>query len=80
MITTLLEKLTRTNTESFAIAATNGNTWFVEANRCKLRGGNLIFWTGWNTVVAVVGDGAWSRIQRGITLEDFEKGGAQWQQ
>ena len=71
----LLDKLMRTNTESFAIAATNGNTWFVEANRCELRDGSLVFLTGRNTVVAVASAGAWSRTLRGATLEDFERGG-----
>lgn len=74
MLTSLLNKLTRTDTESFVVESNGGNQWCVGANRCKLRDGNLIFLTGWHTVVAVAVGGAWLRTQRGVRLEDLKAG------
>jgi hypothetical protein len=58
--------------ESFGIMDIDGNTWFVEAARCKLRRGDLIFEIGLRTIVAVAAQGTWQRVMRGISLEDFE--------
>ena len=71
---TLLERLTKKNVESFGIMDASGNTWFVEANRCKPRKGSLVFLTGWGVVVAVANDGTWQRMIRGLALDDLEDG------
>jgi len=71
---TLLERLMRRNTLSFGVMALDGGTWFIDANRCELRGDTIVFLIGWKAVVAVAPGGTWQRVMRGISLEDFEGG------
>ena len=70
---TLLERLLKKDTESFGVMDTQGGTWFVNANRCKLRGDTVVFLTG-RMIVAIATSGTWQRVVRGLTLEDFEGG------
>jgi len=70
---TLIDRLRNRQLESYAVLATDGVTWAVEATCVIERDGKLIFKAGLHTV-AIAAEGTWQRVIEGITLEDIEKG------